>query len=108
MVKFILILCSILYAEKIENGNIDLLNRPVVYNIDNSFSTVLSISINIDNIEIIIPLIDEQGNVLNEQEAIQLYLSTGKHLGKYTTVQEAINEAIKIHNEQEKFLKGYK
>ena len=87
------------------HGNIDLTSRPNVYNPDGSISTVLSFSFNDDSstpaYEVIIPRISDDGYTLSEDEAIELYRSSGKHLGKFTTVAAAVQYATEIHTLQE-------
>jgi hypothetical protein len=100
--KIISLILFVVFSIFSYNGNIDLNKRPIVYNENGSYSTVLSFSVNIDNMEIILPTIDEQGNILTIDQAIYLYKETGKYLGKYKTVKEAIREAKRIHKEQEK------
>lgn len=72
-----------------ERGNIDLANRPVVKNSDGSISTVKSMSFNEDGKEVLIPTIREDGKVMSEDEAIAHYRKSGKHLGKFSTPDEA-------------------
>ncbi len=84
------------------SGNIDLNNRPKVRNPDGSISTVRSTSVNIDNKEILLPTVSDDGKNLTVQEAVQLYKTTGKHLGRFNSVQEANFAAEQIHQQQAK------
>lgn len=86
-------------------GNIDLENRPLVYNEDGSISTVKTMGVNIDNEEVLIPTISPEGKVLSNEEAIKLYKETGQHLGKYKTVEESNYAAEEIHKQQEEYIK---
>ena len=89
----------------IEQGNIDLNNRPVYRNNDGSISTVRSMSINEDGKEVLIPTIgkNEKGAYqMSDNEAIDHYHKTGEHLGKFNTVDGANAYAEWLHNDQAK------
>lgn len=89
----------------LEPGNIDIHNRPVVKNGD-KISTVRSISINEDGKEILIPTVSDEGKLLSDKEAIDLYHRTGKHLGKFDSVANANAYAEKLHQQQDKEYSG--
>jgi hypothetical protein len=85
------------------SGNIDLFNRPRFRQPDGSISTVRSMSVNINGKEILLPTIGIKNGrpaQLTDEEAIQQYNATGKHLGKFTTPEEATKMAEIIHNQQ--------
>lgn len=87
----------------VEAGNIDLAARPVVKNDDGTISTVRSISVNFgDGAETLIPTVSDDGRVLGDDEAIALFLSTGKHLGRFKDVRSADRYAESLHKQQEK------
>jgi hypothetical protein len=90
----------------LEAGNIDLANRPVVKNDDGSISTVRSMSINEDGREILIPTVSPSGTVLTDEGAVALYRNTGKHLGKFASVEDADQFAEWLHQQQEEMYAG--
>jgi len=90
----------------VEQGNIDLTNRPVVKNADGSVSTVRSISVEIDGLEILIPTVSDDGRIMSNDEAVQQYLRTGRHLGKFSSVKAANRYAVQIHKEQERLVQA--
>lgn len=91
-----------------EKGNLDLSNRPQVKNADGSISTVKSMSINEDGKEVLIPMVREDGKMMDEKEAISHYHKTGKHLGKFNSVEEANAAAERIHQSEAKKLSSNK
>lgn len=88
--------------ELIEPGNIDLHNRPVHKNKDGSISTVRSMSINEDGQEILIPTVRQDGKLMGDDEAINVYHVSGQHLGKFKSAEAASKYAEQLHVEQEK------
>lgn len=86
----------------IEQGNINLLNRPTVKNKDGSISTVRTISIGTDQGEVLIPTVSDDGRLLSDDEAIALFEETGNHLGVFDNPDDATAYAENLHNQQEK------
>lgn len=87
-------------------GNIDLYNRPQVQNPDGSISTVRSKSFNIDGKETLIPTVSDDGRIMSDDEAIDNFYKTGKHLGQFDSIDEANKYAQDLHNQQEGLYTG--
>lgn len=84
----------------LEKGNIDIHNRPVVKNSDGSISTVRSMSTNIDGREVLIPTVSDDGRIMSDDEAIDSFMRTGKHLGMFDNSDDATAYAESLHNQQ--------
>lgn len=87
-------------AGQIEAGNIDLSNRPIVINQDGSISTVRSISVNFDGMEVLIPTVSDDGRAMSDDEAVTEYKDSGRHLGKFDTKENASAYAEQVHQQQ--------
>lgn len=87
---------------QLEPGNVDLNNRPKVRNPDGSISTVRSMSFHENGREVLVPTVHDSGYVMGDEEAIDHYRKTGKHLGKFDTPDNATNYAKGLHEDQER------
>jgi hypothetical protein len=91
----------------IEKGNIDIHNRKISKNNDNSISTVRSISINSDGKEYLIPTIGPNGEKWSNKKAIENFKKTGMHLGAFDDEKNATAYAEALHKQQEKEYLNY-
>ena len=82
----------------VQAGNIDLGDRPAVYNDDGTVSTEKSFSIGDEyGRETLIPQV-VGGKMLSKADAINHYRDTGEHLGIYKDIPTANAYAESIHN----------
>lgn len=88
------------FDDLIPPGNIDLTNRPQVKNSDGTTSTVRSFSANIDGREVLLPTVSDDGRNMSEDEAIDQYRRSGKHLGIFNSPDEATTYAKRLHDDQ--------
>ena len=85
----------------VQEGNIDINKRVRVDNQDNTFSTVESMSFtDEDGVEILIPTLSPVGKKMTEQESVDLYYKTGKHLGKFASPELATKYAKELSKRQ--------
>ena len=86
---------------EIEQGNIDLGKRPLVDNPETGGkSSVYSMSIGTPQGEVLISRVSDDGRILSEEEATDQFHKTGKHLGVYSSPEEATKAAQMIHGQQ--------
>lgn len=83
-------------------GNIDLHKRPVVRNEDGTVSTVKSRSFGFDVGEVLLPTVSEDGRVMSDEEAVDQFRRTGRHLGVFATPEEATEYGQRLHEDQER------
>lgn len=86
----------------IASGNIDLTKRPIVKNPDGSISTVRSMGVNIDNQEYLIPTVSDDGRVMPDEEAIETFIKSGRHLGIFQSPADSTRYAEQLHTQQDK------
>lgn len=85
-----------------ESGNIDTAQRLGVQNTipgEGGISTVRSMGVNLDGQEVLIPTV-VNGRIVSNEEAIQHYLQTGEHLGKFKTPEGSTRYAERLHEEE--------
>jgi Rod binding domain-containing protein len=86
---------------ELAHGNINLGNRPQVPNPETGgTSTVYSTSFGTPEGEVLAPRVSDDGRILSEEEAQEQYRKTGKHLGIYSSPDEANKAAEFIHQQQ--------
>lgn len=88
----------------VQQGNIDINNRPVVLNPETGeISTVRSITVTDDDGRAyILPTVSDDGRIVSNEEAIDIFRKTGKHLGIFDNEENATSFAEKLHLSQEK------
>jgi hypothetical protein len=65
-----------------------------------AISTVRSVSYNIDGTETLIPTVSEDGRIMSNEEALEQFKRSGKHLGKFDTPDNADAYAHALHEQQ--------
>jgi hypothetical protein len=91
----------------LEQGNLDLLNRPVIKNADKTISTVRSMTVAFDDLAILLPTVRKGlDRIMTDQEAIDWFMKTGEHLGKFSSELAANKYAEALHKQQEGLYTG--
>lgn len=81
-------------------GNIDLTKRRIVRNPDGTTSTVRSAGFEEDGMEVVVPTTAEDGSrILNDDEALDVYRKTGRHLGKFSSREAASKYSEQLHED---------
>ena len=91
---------SKLFPGMLQEGNIDLTNRPIVRNPDGSISTVRSKSFGFGNTEVLLPSVSDTGENLTDQQMIKAYQATKRHLGIFSDPGSATQYAQSLHEMQ--------
>jgi hypothetical protein len=86
----------------LEAPTVDLEHRPRVKNADGTVSTVRSMGVNLDGKEVLIPTVSEDARIMGDDEAIEAYRKSGRHLGVYPDPETSDRAAEKIHQDQAK------
>jgi hypothetical protein len=84
-------------------GNIDVYDRPQVRNADGSISTVRSMSVGFGDGEYLIPTVSDDGRIMGDDEAVNVFRQTGRHLGQFDTPENATRFSDQLHNDQAKY-----
>jgi hypothetical protein len=71
------------------SGTLDPASQPTVRNADGTVSTVRTIGIEVDGKHVLIPTVSPDGKVLSDEQAIELFRSSGKHLGVFNSREES-------------------
>ena len=81
-------------------GNINLMHRPLVRTRD-GVATVRSMSFGTGRGEVLVPTV-ANGRLLSDQQAMQRYRKTGRHLGIFASPQAADVFAERLHRSQQR------
>lgn len=88
-------------AKPLVPGNIDLNKRPKVPVGKGEFATVYSMSFSPDGQhEVLIPTVSDDGRMMTEDEAVQTFYRTGRHLGVFADPQSATDYAKRLSERQ--------
>jgi tape measure domain-containing protein len=91
----------------LEQGNLDLLNRPIIKNADKTISTVRSMTVAFDDLAVLLPTVRKGlDRIMTDREAIDWFIKTGEHLGKFSSELAANKYAEALHKQQEGLYTG--
>lgn len=92
-----------------DSGNINLFRQPLVLQSgpringrypDSAISTVRSMSFQDDDgKEVLVPTVSPEGQLLNDDQAIDQYYNSGRFLGKFISPEDATNYGSRLHED---------
>lgn len=85
-------------------GNINLNNRPSVWNPAGGYSSVYSMSFEKDGKHVLVPLVNDAGGIDTPDQAVTRYQQAGRHLGIFSTPEMADDYANNLHLQQQNAL----
>lgn len=88
----------------VQPGNINLNNRPSVWNPEGGYSSVYSMSFERNGKHILVPLVTDDGSIETPDQAVARYHQTGRHLGVFATSEMADDYANRLHMQQQNAL----
>ena len=82
-----------------EMGNINLMDRPNVPNPSGGWSSVRSMNTNVNGQEVLMPTVSQTA-LIEPDQAVDNYIATGQHLGKFANSDAAEAYARALHDQQ--------
>jgi hypothetical protein len=67
----------------LEPPTLDISKRPIIHNDDGSWSSLVSMGVNLDGKEVLLPTVSKDGTHMTPDEAVAEYKLTGEHMGVY-------------------------
>ena len=89
-------------------GNIDLYTRPQVQLDTGEYATLLSTSVNVDGMEYLVPTVSDEGTLMSEEEALDTFMSTGRHLGAFKSTGDATMYAKALSEHQNRYYAAFR